>query len=83
MSHCLPHGAIEYAGLFEYVETTGSRDTPLLSDLFDIGEPEAISYGPDSILKVELVYKPDTPSTLWSTLVEARDLGFLVVNPSE
>jgi len=66
----------------EYVVTTGNLKTPLLADLFYIGDPEVTVYGPDSILKVELVYKPDTPSTLWSDLVESQDLGFLVSNPS-
>jgi hypothetical protein len=67
----------------EYVVTIGNLETPLLSDLFDIGEPEVTVYGPDSILKVELIYKPDTPRTLWSAMVEMQDLGFLVVDPSE
>jgi len=67
----------------EYVVTTGNLKTPLLSDLFNIGDPEATIYGPDSILKVELEYKPDTPSTLWSALVQFQDLGFLVSNPSQ
>jgi hypothetical protein len=67
----------------EYVVTTGNLDTPLLSDLFNIGEPEVTTYGPDSILKVEFEYKSDTPSTLWSAMVQFQDLGFLVSNPSE
>jgi hypothetical protein len=66
----------------EYVVTSGGSKTPLLSDLFDIGEPEVAVYGSGSILKVELVYNPDSPSTLWSDLVESQDLGFLVCNPS-
>jgi hypothetical protein len=64
----------------EYEVTNGVPKPSLLFDLFEIGKPEATTYGPDSILKVELVYKPDTPSTLWSALVESQDLGFLVVN---
>jgi len=67
----------------EYVVTIGNLETLLLSDLFDIGDPEVTVYGPDSILKVELVYKPDTPGTLWSDLAESQDLGFLVSNPSQ
>jgi hypothetical protein len=67
----------------EYVVTTGGLKTPRLSDLFDIGKPAATVYGPDSILKVELVYKSGTPITLWSDLVVSQDLGFLVSDPSE
>jgi hypothetical protein len=69
--------------LAEYVIRTGSLETPLLSDLFDVDDPEVTVYGPDSILKVGLVYKPDTPRTLWSDMVELRDLGFLVSDPSK
>jgi hypothetical protein len=69
--------------LAEYVVTTGDLETPLLPDLFDIGEPEVTVYGPDSILKVELVYRPGTPGTLWSDMVPTQDLGFLVSNPSQ
>jgi hypothetical protein len=68
--------------LTQYDITTMSFDNPSLSSLFDIGEPEAINYDSDSILKVELVYRPETPSTLWSELVESQDLGFLVPDSS-
>jgi len=67
----------------EYVVTTGNLKTPLLTDLFYIGDPEVTVYGPDSILKVELEYKPDTPRTLWSDMVQSQDFGFLVSNPSQ
>jgi hypothetical protein len=67
----------------EYSVTAGGLNSPPLSDLFDIGDPEFTVYGPDSVLKVVLIYKTDTPSALWSALVESRDLGFLVSNPSE
>ncbi len=65
----------------EYKVTTGNLETPLLSDLFSISDPRVTNYDTGSILKIELVYKPDTPSTLWSDLVVSRDLGFLLVDP--
>jgi hypothetical protein len=65
----------------EYAVTAGNMKTPLLSDLFNIGNPKAIVFGPDSILKVEMVYKPDTSRTLWNELVVSQDLGFLVSSP--
>jgi hypothetical protein len=61
-----------------YSVTTGSLKTPLLSDLFDIGTPEAAISGEDSILKIVLAYKTSTPRTLWYDLVSSMDLGFLV-----
>jgi hypothetical protein len=65
----------------KYMVTTGGLKNTLLSALFDIGDPKVTVYEPDSILKVELVYKSDTRETMWSDLVEAHDLGFLVSNP--
>jgi hypothetical protein len=67
----------------EYAVISVGLSTPMLCDLFEIGKPEATTYGPDSILKVELIYKSDTPSWLWSTLVKSQDVGFLVTSPSE
>ncbi len=77
-------GDVEELGrrLADYSEITRNLETPRLADLFDIETPEATVYGTDSILKVELKYKSDTPSTLWSEMVESQDLGFLVVSPA-
>ncbi len=52
-----------------------------LSERFEISEPEAISYGPDSILKIELAFLQDAPRT-WIWMIAGRDLGFLVINPA-
>jgi hypothetical protein len=68
----------------EYVVTAGGLKPPLLSDLFEIGDPEFSMYGPDSVLKAALTYKADTPSALWSVLVESRTLAFLfLIHPSK
>jgi hypothetical protein len=63
----------------EYSVTVRGLKTPRLSDLFDIGNPAATVYAQDSVLKVELRYKSDTPITLWSDMVIAKDFGFLMV----
>ncbi len=49
-----------------------------LNDLFDIGPVRAVTYGPDSILKVDLAYRPDTKSEVWSRLVESGQFAFLM-----
>lgn len=69
--------------LAEYSITAGNAKTSLLSDLFIIGKPEATVLGTDSIMKIELKYKPETMSILWSDMVAARDLGFLIADPLE
>jgi len=66
----------------EYVVAAGHLDTPL-SELFGIGEPEAISNGPGSILKVELTFRTDTRREIWKVMVQFEDLGFLVADQSE
>ena len=68
--------------LSEYKVSAGGLKTSLLSSLFDIGEPEAVDYGSGSVLRIELLYRAGTRSSLWSELVKSHDLGFLVAVPS-
>ncbi len=68
--------------LSDYMTTLGGQNPLPLTDFFEVGESSATSYGPRSVLTIELVYKPDTPRSSWQPMIYMRDLGFLVVSPS-
>ena len=69
-------GGVEEAELQPEVESRSGA--ALGADLFDFGPVQAIKYGPDSVLKVDLAYRPDTESELWSQFVQSGQFAFLV-----
>jgi hypothetical protein len=66
----------------EYELSMERFKNPQLPGLFDITEPQAVTVGSGSLLKTKLVYKKDTPRSLWVEFIATCDLGFLVADPS-
>jgi hypothetical protein len=69
----------------DYVTVYDGAKSTALSDIYEIGSPEAFSFDDDSVLKVTLTRQPDMNDIAmfgnWIDLVILGELGFLIAEP--